>query len=390
MNRDITIQADCLMPARLLGRALSQGARFQSVRLRGERLVILRCDAASARILLSLCERFSIPAKVLRRSGRSGLIAFVRRRLTLPLGLLTFFALSALFLTRVWRVDIAFLGEAAGPGDRAVLEGLLAAEGAVPGASRHGLDTGLLEKKLTAIGGYSYVGARLRGVRLLVEAVPESPAPGLYDVDAPRDLVSDRDGIVGRAVARYGQLCVKPGDAVRRGQLLIRGEELAPQEQTRPIAALGEVVLRGWVTGSAALPLTGTALRPTGRMSVASELTTPWLSLPITEGKRFALQSERVSRLPIGGLFLPVERTRTVRRELEAVSIEADRAVLRTRLSALALADAAARLCINGPKDFGITDSWVNYEQADGVMRALAVYEIQANAAVTREELQGG
>ena len=390
MNGDITIQADCLMPARLLARALSQGARFESVRIRGERRVILRCDAASARILLALCERFSIPAKVLHRGGGSGLIAYARRRLTLPVGIIVFIALCALFLTRLWRVDVAFSGEAAAQGDCAALQGLLAAEGIVPGMPRQGLDTGLLAKKLTAAGGYSYVGVRLRGVRLAVEAVPEVPSPLLYDVDAPRDLVSDRDGIVVSAVARSGQLCVKPGDAVRRGQTLIRGEELATREETRPIAALGEVVLRGWETGRAALPLLATAQRPTGNSSVSTGLVTPWHDFAITEGERFAQQWEAVSRLPVGGLFLPVELTHTVRREVEIVPLEADREVLRARLSALALSDAAARLSLSGPADYEITDSWVNYEQADGVMRALAVYEIQANAAVTREELQGG
>lgn len=386
MNRDITIRVDCLMPARLLGRALSQGARFESVRLRGEKRMILRCDAASARILLMLCRRFSLPAKVVHRGGCSGLILLAGRRRTLPVGLMVFVALCALFLTRIWRVDVAFSGDAADSGDRDALRATIAAEGIVPGTPKGDVDPGLLAQRLTASGGYSYVGARLRGVRLVVEAVPEIPAPELYDVDAPRDLVADRDGIVVRAVVRSGQLCVKPGDAVRRGQTLIRGEEQATKDETRPIAALGEVVLRGWVTGQAVLPLSTAVKRPTGRAAHASALVTPWLTWPITSGETFPLQTESVSRMPIGGLFVPVERTHTVRRELETASVETDREVLRARLSALALSDAATRLT----EGCEITDSWVNYEQARGAMRAVAVYEIQANAAVTREALQGG
>ena len=68
----------------------------------------------------------------------------------------------------------------------------------------------------------------------------------------------------------------------------------------------------------------------------------------------------------------------------------ADRDALTARLAALALSDAAMRLSLQGPESCEITDSWVNYEQADGALRALAVYEIQANAAVARQGLQGG
>jgi hypothetical protein len=99
-----------------------------------------------------------------------------------------------------------------------------------PGISRR-IDAGLIAQQLLAEDHrYSYVGAKLQGVRLLVEAVPEAPAPALYDVDAPRDLVCAMDGIVVSAVVRSGALCVKPGDAVRRGQVLIRGEEQATHE----------------------------------------------------------------------------------------------------------------------------------------------------------------
>ena len=128
------------------------------------------------------------------------------------------------------------------------------------------------------------MGAHLRGVRLLVEAVPEVSAPAVYDVDAARDLVSDRDGIVLSAEARSGALCVQPGDAVRRGQLLIRGEEQATKEETRPIAALGEVIVRAWFTGEAALPLARRRSRYTGRQRLPRSWLTPWFACRSTEG----------------------------------------------------------------------------------------------------------
>ena len=123
-------------------------------------------------------------------------------------------ALCALFLSRLWFIDIAFSGETASLGDPAALARTLFDMGVRPGIPRS-LDAGLLSQALQAgAGSFSYVGAHKQGVRLLVEAVPEVPAPPVYDVEAARDLICAVDGIVVWAVARSGELCVKPGAAV--------------------------------------------------------------------------------------------------------------------------------------------------------------------------------
>lgn len=379
------------MPQRLIDRALARGARLNSIHLSGPRSMVIRCDPASAKVVLGLCERFSIPVRVLRLGGSSALRAFVHRRRTLLVGLAVCLALSAAFLSRVWRIEAGFAGEAAEYGDAAALEKALRRAGIAPGMPRDGFDPGQLAQYLQGeLGNCSYVGVRVQGVCLYVEAVPEVPAPPVYDVDAARDLVSDRDGIVVRAVARSGELCVKPGDAVRRGQLLIRGEEKRTKDETRPIAALGEVVVRAWCTGEAALPLSAVVQRQTGRASFEARLTGPFIDWPLTEGASFDSQTVETSHLPIGGLFLPLEIVRTVRRETRAVPEEIDRAALKARLSALACADAAQKLCLREARDYEMTDRWVNYAHEGNVLRATAIIEIRADAAVTREVLQGG
>ncbi|MBR6890163.1 MAG: sporulation protein YqfD [Clostridia bacterium] len=391
MNRDCTLRVDCLTPKRLIDRAVAQGARLSAVRLSGPRSLVIRCDAASARVVFGLCERFSIPVRMLRRGGGSALAAFVRRRRTLLIGLAVFLALCAVFLSRVWRIEAAFTGEAAGCGDAAALSAALSRAGIAPGVPKGGFDPGQLAQYLQgALGNCSYVGVRVRGVCLYVEAVPEVPAPPVYDVDAARDLVSDRDGIVVRAVARSGELCVKPGDAVRRGQLLIRGEEKRTKEETRPIAALGEVVVRAWCTGEAVLPLSAVVRRQTGRTSFEARLSGPYIDLPLTEGASFDFQTVETTRLPIGGLFVPLEIVRTVRRETRETYEEIYPAALKARLAALACADAAQKLCRRERRDYEMTDRWVNYAREGDAMRATAIIEIRADAAVTREVLQGG
>lgn len=375
------------MPEKLLERAVEKGALFCSVQREGERGLLVCCDANSAEILLNECARFNLPAETLSRRGRSAVIAYMRRRVTLPVGLMLCLALCWLFLGRIWLVDAVLTGENAALGDIAALRDAVEAEGVRPGMGRD-IDLSLLGQRLQAKSdAYSYVGARLRGVRLLIEAVPETPSPRVYDVAAARDLVSNRDGIVLSAVAQSGELCVQPGDAVRRGQLLIRGEELSGKEETQAIAALGEVRVRTWYTGEAALPLSATRTVYTGKSSASSRLKTPWLSVDITEGEAYAQQVEQAERLPIGGLFVPVEIERVTRREVAYTRISRDREQLQALLTPLAFADAALKLASEGPEAYEILDQWIDFSPVGGMLRARAVYEISANAAVTREAL---
>ncbi len=387
MRGEFTVRVECLMPEKLLERALEKGARFCEVRREGARSLIVACDAASAEILLNACDRFHIDARVLSRRGRSALKGYLKKRATLPVGLSVFAALCWLFLGRIWLIDATFSGEAASLGDANALLQAANAAGIHAGIPRD-VDLNALEQALMAgAGDYSYVGAHLRGVRLRIEAVPEVPAPPVYDVAAARDLVADRDGIVLSATARSGALCVGPGDAVRRGQLLIRGEEQATKEETRPIAALGEVIVRAWFAGEASMAVTERVARPTGVQSAAASLVTPWFRLPITEGESFADEAATTELLPVGGLFVPLAIERVTRRQLAFDVVSRDIEALRARLSPLAFADAAARLAAEGPGEYEIRSRWVDFARSGDRLTARAVIEISADAAVTREEL---
>ena len=391
MNRDVRLRVESPLPERLLQRALAQGAAFTRVQRLDSRALLIETDPRSAGIVLELCRRFSLPARVLERRGRTALGDFLRMRRTLFVGVALCALLCGLFLGRVWRVDVRFTGDAAALGDRSRFVQALDALGVRPGVSRN-IDTALLSQELAAAAeGYSFVGARLQGVRLLVEAAPEAPAPKVYDVEFARDLYCARDGVVLSATAQRGALCVRPGDTVRRGQVLIRGEEMASKDETRPIGALGEVVVRAWVAGSAEVPMTTRAVRLTGKRAAASRLRLPWFEWPLSECEGFASQVAETEILPIGGLFLPLEIQRDTLRETRVEEIPIDRDAAEARAAALAMADASARLSAEGLENCEIVKTWTRCENAgESALRCVAVLEITVNAAVTRDVLLYG
>lgn len=389
MKGEVRLRIRGLMPEKLLQRAMDMGIRFARVDTKESHVLLADLSERDARRLMKLCQRFSIPVEIVSRRGGSAFRRWLSRRWTLGVGLAVAVALCWLFLGRLWRVDIRFTGDAAERGDASVFTALLEERGIRPGANLNIDTTQLAEELLAEAGDYSYVGARLRGVTLQIEAAPELPAPEVYDVDAPRNLYADRQGIVVSVNAEAGIACVKPGDTVRRGQLLIRGEEKISKAENRNIAALGEVVIRAWFVGSAEGKLTSAQIRYTGRSSSASTLMTPWFDVPITTGTRFENQSEIIDDLPVGGLFLPVVLRRVTSKETKLVMERGDRELLSTRLVALAMADAQAKLTTDGPREYKVARSWIYYTEHGGdVLRANAVCEIYTNTAVPQEALQ--
>ncbi len=387
MNRDIRLRVEGSLLEKLIQRALREGARFARVRRAGPRAILVDADERSAAILQKLCERFWLDCRVLRRGGWAALADALRRRWTLAPGLALCALCCALFLSRVWLVDVSFTGPSAALGDERAIRACLEENGVAVGMPASRVDAELLQSELLAeAGDYSFVGVRCQGVRLLVEASPEVPAPKVYDLGYARDLVAARDGVVESVTVRSGHAAVQPGDTVRAGQLLIRGEEDLTKEETTPVGALGEVTARCWYEGRAEGALAETRLRRTGAARVESALRLLGFSLPLQECESFASEQVETQLLPVGGLFLPLEICRRAHYETAPVRVEADREQLKARLISLAEADARARLARDGVR-WELAEMWTDAEVEGNTLRVRAVYEITTDIAVTRDAL---
>ena len=387
MNHDLRLRVESAYPERLLARCLSQGAQFARVRRSGARTLILDTDERSAEIVLALCKRYGLNHRVLRLGGLSALVHRLRSRWTLALGLLLCAALCWGFLSRIWIIDVAFTGPDAALGSASALRRCIAEQGLKLGMASSAVNADLLQKRLLAeADGYSFIGVRVQGVRLLVEASPEVPAPEVYEIARARDLVAGRDGVVESVTVHSGEASVRPGDTVRRGQTLIRGEEDRSKEETTPVAALGEVIARCWYEGSAQGPLTKRIVTPTGRSAQSCRLELLGFGAPITECTGFASEKLETETLPVVGLFLPLEIMRTTHIEVEERSVGVDEAALEAQLTTLAHAEIRSKLIADGI-DYEPAAAWEDVSRADGRLRVRAVYEIYTDIAVSRDAL---
>ena len=85
-----------------------------------------------------------------------------------------------------------------------------------------------------------------RGTALCVRLVEGTPKGNTVDWHGSRDVVASRDGVIVSVVPVAGTARCKPGDVVRKGQVLIAGEERDGAETVRTVSARGTVMARVW------------------------------------------------------------------------------------------------------------------------------------------------
>lgn len=391
MNRDIRIAVEGSLLERLLKHALLAGACFARVQRTGPRSMIFTADPASAAILFRLCEKYGLNCRELSRKGRSALWGLFRRRWTLLPAMILCTAICILFLGRIWLIDIAFTGISGG--NAAEIKSTLRENGIHAGMVSDKINCDLLQKQLLAhAGDYSFIGVRIQGIRLLVEAEQALPAPELYDIRQNRNLTAQRSGIVEEVHVFSGEACVQPGDTVLPGDILIRGRETIGKDTqnqeriTRSVGALGRIIARCWFEGSAEGTLHLQMNRRTGRSQSECRLRLMNFSVPITECEAYSSSETETEHLPVIGLFLPLEIEKRTHWETKTEIIDTDIDSLRSKLTALARADALHQLEKEGMQ-YEIAAEWINENRNGNTLQIRAVYEIYTDIAAERDAL---
>lgn len=367
-----------------IGRALQEGVRFNSIERAGAREMRLTATEGNARILLRLAEEYGMDLSVI---GEDGWPRFKRRfmeRNTLALGLVLGFMLLTMFTSRIWRVEAVSLDGMAAGTLLDALEQSAGEMGVRPGKLARSIDRDALALAIHAQWPeLTHVSVRISGVFLRLEVAMEETAPEVYDISAGRDLVAARDAIIVYVEPLSGKANVKAGDTVRRGQVLIRGEERIDTETTRGIRALGKVIGRVWFTADYELPTTEVLKNFTGETRVSAQVRLGEWSWPLSQAEDFACQEAETELLPIGGMYLPLRIERTIRREAEETRVPLDLERLKEAAAAQALSMARGQM----PEGAQETDCWVDFAEQDGLLVARAAVEAEMDIAAERAEI---
>ena len=379
MMERVTLRFRGRMLEKLIHHAMIQGIVFESIVRTKKAEAMLITDARGAAVLMELAERFHLDVRPVRRAGFNALKRRVIRRGTLVLSMAVGIFFAVQFLSRVWVIDVHMLD--AGTDDMPIYEALDSL-GIAPGIAVDLVDTRTLSMMIAQrVADYAYVDVKRQGVRLLVTAAHEWAAPDIYNVKNARDLIANQDALILQVNAMAGTSAVKPGQVVKRGQVLIEGKERDGRETTRGVCALGSVIARVWVTGISQSDTAQLTLVDTGRIREERQVRMKDYVWKMSDCEPFETERIIETRLPIGALFLPVHvvRTRHIEQKWTTVALDSD--ALREKITNLALEQAHSKL----PSGVSTVDKWVDYSMIErGRLRARAVLEFHENIAVSR------
>ena len=282
----------------LLTNAVKKGFVFTDIVRKSERETVFRLPARQKKAFDAFLKEYSVEIRVTALIGRARIQAFFRAHPFLMLAAVCMVVFLYAVSQRVWMIS------ANDENIRSALYDL----GIRPGTPKKSVNGAYLSGALTLrFPEYAHVGIHLSGVVLTADARKSAPVPEVFRLEETQDIIAASDGIVSEIRVYSGTACVKAGDTVKKGQLLIKGEERAGKNgESTPVRAKGSVEARIWTKASCACPMRITEKRYTGKRSTVSTLITPFFEKTLAGENPYLLYEKTDEPSPIVGLFLPV------------------------------------------------------------------------------------
>ncbi|MGN0772998.1 MAG: sporulation protein YqfD [Candidatus Ventricola sp.] len=353
----VTVEIEGINLEKLLRAAADGGLVVTHAQRCGPRRMRLRVRAYQMKRMQALCARFGWELREVRAGSLVRAARFLRRRALLAPSL----ALGALL---VWLSSQMILAVRIDNAHESIAEvrRVLEDAGVRPGRLKAAFSIDELRARLALrLPGLSFVGLRYAGSTLVCDC--RSATLG-EQADVPgegQDIVAAQPGIITRISASSGTPLVTPGQAVVKGQVLIRGVERTQKGELRAVRAQGQVSARVYAKGEAKVSLTETTTVETGQTRTRVTVHTPWHERVVRDAQPFDTQDVSRERQVVVGLYLPLWREIETYAQTEVFSSPRDKG------DAASMAQGAAEKIAKDqcPYDALILDKWVNYSMID-------------------------
>ncbi len=154
--------------------------------------------------------------RILKKKGIKFILAKLKKRFLLVLGLTFFICVLWLASSFLWFISIEGLDKI----PEAKIYFILAKNNAQRGVLKNSIDLNVLEKSLLKEEpGIAWVNLKWQGTRLYVEIVEKK----VVKKTEASDIIAKNDGIINEIIVMKGRAVVEEGDTVTKGQTLIVG-----------------------------------------------------------------------------------------------------------------------------------------------------------------------
>jgi similar to stage IV sporulation protein len=236
----ITIEAQSLIPEKFINLLWKNDINIRNITKKDITTVNIDVSLKDYAKIKNMAKRTKTKVKIVRRKGFAFFLIKIKRRSALVVGIILFIGIIYYLSTFIWNVDI-IVDHNLTPYE---IRQQLKSHGIKPGISKKNINVYEIEENLMKNNdNIMWVKARIEGAKLKISAVERQSPPNIVSDDKPSNLVAKKDGEVIRVYTKAGTAVVKKGDMVRKGQVIVKGQQ-GNEDSTYDVHAIGSVICR--------------------------------------------------------------------------------------------------------------------------------------------------
>lgn len=205
----------------------------------------LKVSIKGFKMLKPIARKTGCRVRICKKCGLPFLINRYRGRKTFLLGAVLFIVLFYIMTSFVWTIEVTGNEKIE---SQCILE-RLTSMGVRPGVLKYRVEPEkLADRIIMDVDGLSYVNVVVKGTKLKVEVAEGVDVPPMVPLSEPCDIVAKKDGVIKSIVVKAGEVAVKEGETVKKGQLLVSGSVPIKnmEDSSRQVHAIGSITARTW------------------------------------------------------------------------------------------------------------------------------------------------
>ncbi len=277
---------------------------------------IKKVDGEKARIHVSIpgffrmreaARKTKTRVHILQKRGMPLFLHKHRKRRAFIVGILLFILILTLLSSFIWRIEIDGFEKT----DENIIRNALGTCGLEEGVIKYTLKASdIKEEMLRKMPELSWLWVEIKGTRAFVHVREKTPKPEIVPQKRPSNVVAETDGVILDCTATRGTPCVKEGDAVQKGTLLISGTVETKHGGTLLVHAEGAVRAQTFRRESGTFPLSSLVETDRGGKAVRYTLCVGEHLLPLyRKGDPFPssrTETEKKELCLFGRIYLPL------------------------------------------------------------------------------------
>lgn len=221
-NGSVTLVIYTMKPKELLNLLWENGVELKDIKYIDSTTMTITIKNKDKKIFKVIIDQGIDEFEEVRSDVFSEKISNVKKRIAFLLGAFVFCFLIYYYSTYIWTIEINDLKNTSPFEIREILK----AKGIEIGVSKKKINFNEIEEEIVSENkNIAWVNLKAVGSKLIVEAAERAQPPEIKENKEYKDILASKDGEIVRIYTTGGTASVKPGDMVRKGQILISANE---------------------------------------------------------------------------------------------------------------------------------------------------------------------